>query len=150
LKVWVDADACPVVVRDIIARAVHKRALDTVLVANGLLAVPESKWISFVQVASGPDIADAYIAERVEKGDLVVTQDIPLAAAVVAKGALALTPRGQLYTADNVSEALASRDLMSSLRDAGTVSGGVRPFDERARREFANAFHGAIERLTKR
>ena len=130
-----------------IARAAHKRGIATVYVANSNIAIPESAWITFVLVRSGPDVADSYIADQVVKGDLVITQDIPLAALVVPNGAVALTPRGKLYTEENINEALASRDLLSSLRDAGTISGGVRPFDETVKRQFANEFHAALDRL---
>jgi uncharacterized protein YaiI (UPF0178 family) len=147
MQIWVDADACPVPIRDIIARAAHKLHVPTVFVANSLIGIPESPYLSFVQVSHGPDIADAYVAEQASKGDLVVTQDIPLAALVVAKGAIAITPRGQLYTEQNINEALAGRDLMTSLRDTGTITGGPRPFDEKVKRQFANHFDAALRRL---
>lgn len=147
-KIWVDADACPIVVRDIIARAAHKHNIAAVYVANSLLNVPESPWITFVHVKSGPDVADSYIAENAEPGDVIVSQDIPLAALVVPKGAVVVTPRGKTYTEDNINEALASRDLLSSLRDVGTISGGAKPYDENTKRQFANEFHLALERMS--
>lgn len=150
VQIWVDADACPVVVRDIISRAAHKQQVETYFVANALLAVPESPYLHFVQVPAGPDVADAYIAENVAARDLVVSQDIPLAAIVVAKGAIVVTPRGDIFTENNIGEALAGRDLMQSLRDTGTISGGPRPFDEKQKRQFANQFDAALSRLRKK
>lgn len=146
MKVWVDADACPNVIAQLISRAVHRNKIETLFVANKPLVVAESPYISFVQVSSGPDVADVYIAERATAGDIVVTQDVPLAALLVPKKVTVITPRGQLFNEGNINEALAGRDLMQSLRDTGTISGGPSPLDERHKREFANHFDAAIHR----
>jgi uncharacterized protein YaiI (UPF0178 family) len=147
VKVWVDADACPVPIRNIIVRAVHRLSVATVFVANKQILLPESPHLSAVQVSRGPDIADAYIETRAEAGDLVVTQDIPLAAQLVPRGVTVISPRGFLFTEDNINESLATRDLMQSLRDAGTVTGGPRPFDDKLKREFARHFDSALHKL---
>jgi uncharacterized protein YaiI (UPF0178 family) len=124
MTVWVDADACPVQVKEILFRAAERAGVETVLVANHAVRIPKSRFIRGVQVASGFDAADARIVEGVAKGDLVVTADVPLAARVVAAGAVALNPRGTLYTPNNVGDHLAQRNLMDQLRSAGAVRGG--------------------------
>jgi uncharacterized protein YaiI (UPF0178 family) len=121
---WVDADACPVPIKEIVFRAAERAQIDTVFVANHLARVPKSRFIKAVQVASGLDIADAHIVASLSSGDLVVTADVPLAARVVAAGGFALNPRGTLYTPDNVGDHLASRDLMDGLRSIGTRTRG--------------------------
>jgi uncharacterized protein len=138
LKIWVDADACPRTVRDILFRAVERVGVELTLVANKALTVPVSPHIKTLRVAPGFDVADARIVEQVVAGDLVITADIPLAAAVVARGAHALNPRGELYTKENIGDRLAVRDLMEELRDARMVSGGPPALNLRDRQAFAN------------
>lgn len=138
MQIWVDADACPKVIKDILFRAAEKRAVRLILVANQLLWIPPSRFIEAVRVASGFDVADRHIAQTVQAGDLVVTADIPLAAAVVERGAYALNPRGQLYDRDNVREQLALRDFMTELRDTGLASSGPSSFSAADRQAFAN------------
>lgn len=147
LKVWVDADAIPMQIKDLISRAVHRSHVDTIFVANKQISIAESAYISAVQVSAGSDVADAYIAAHAEDGDLVVTQDIPLAAQLVPRGITVITPRGHLFTTENIDDCLSRRDLMESLREFGAVSGGPRPFDEKCKREFANHFDTALQRL---
>lgn len=137
MTIWVDADACPVVVKDILYRAAERTATALVLVANRWLATPPSPHIRAVQVAAGFDVADNYIAQQVQAGDLVVTADIPLAAQVVERGALALNPRGELYSDASIREALALRNFMTELRDSGVATGGPAPFGQRERQAFA-------------
>lgn len=149
MRVWVDADACPVQIRDLINRAVHRRAIPTIYVANKKLPLPESVHITSVQVSQGPDVADDYIVEQAQEGDLVVSQDIPLAAKLVPKGIVVISPRGDLFNKENVHECLARRDLMQSLRDAGEISGGPAPFDDKVKREFANKFDASLHKLEK-
>jgi uncharacterized protein YaiI (UPF0178 family) len=149
VKVWVDADACPGQIRDIIVRAVHRKAIATLFVANKPLTLPESPHLSSILVAQGPDVADTYIAEHASAGDLVVTQDIPLAAQLVPKKVVVISPRGELYNEDNIHDCLARRDLLQSLRDVGTISGGPRPFDDKLKREFSNHFDAALQRLSR-
>jgi hypothetical protein len=138
MKIWVDADACPVAIREILFRAAERAGVATTLVANQLLRVPQSPYIQFLRVASGFDVADNEIVKRVIAGDLVVTGDIPLAAEVVAKGGHALSPRGELYSAENIGACLSMRDFMHNLRGCGIETGGppaMRPSD---RQDFAN------------
>jgi uncharacterized protein len=139
MRIWVDADACPVVVREIIFRAAQRVGVETVLVANQPVAAPRSKWVRAIQVPQGFDKADNEILKRIGNGDLLVTGDIPLAASAVGQGALVLNPRGERYTPENIGERLATRDLMEQLRSTGTVSGGPAPLDKRDRQAFANA-----------
>ena len=138
MKIWVDADACPRVIKEILYRAAQRRRVELVLVANQPLAVPRSPQIRAVTVPKGFDVADQAIAGWAEPGDLVVTADIPLAAAVVEKGVQALNPRGELYTADNVRQHLSMRNFMDTLRGAGVQTGGPEAFGQRDRQAFAN------------
>jgi uncharacterized protein len=139
LQIWVDADACPNVIKDILFRAAERRALPLTLVANRIMSTPPSLFIKSVRVANGFDVADNYIVKHCRSHDLVVTADIPLAAEVVAKHAFALNPRGELYTQENIKEHLAMRDFMTGLRDTGQVSGGPPAFAQRDKQAFANA-----------
>jgi uncharacterized protein len=138
MRRWVDADACPGVIKDILYRAAERAELHLILVANQVLRVPPSPWIRVVQVARGFDVADNHIANAVEPGDLVVTADIPLAASVVEKGASALNPRGELYNSENVRELLDMRNFMDTLRSSGVETGGPSPFSQADRQAFAN------------
>lgn len=139
MTVWVDADACPVQIKEILFRAAERVGIETVLVANHAVRIPKSRFIRGVQVAPGFDAADTRIVEGVAKGDLVVTADVPLAARVVAAGAVALNPRGTLYTPNNIGDHLAHRNLMDQLRSAGTVRGGPGALGKSEIQLFANA-----------
>lgn len=138
MKIWVDADACPVVIKEILFRAAERTKTVTTLLANHYLKVPPSKVISFVQVSAGFDVADNEIVKRAEPNDLVITADIPLAAEVVEKGCLALNPRGELYTESNIRQRLNMRDFMDTLRSSGIESGGAPPISQADRQAFAN------------
>ena len=138
IRIWVDADACPGAVKEILYRAADKREVDTVLVANQFLRVPASRYISSIQVAGGFDVADNEIVARMEPGDLIITADIPLAAEVVASGGAALNPRGTLYNPENVKEHLARRDLMDELRSTGSITGGPASLGKSDVQAFAN------------
>jgi uncharacterized protein YaiI (UPF0178 family) len=138
MRIWVDADACPVVIKEIIFRAAERKQLQTTLVANQMLRVPSSRFIRAVQVPSGFDVADGHIVAQVETGDLVITADIPLAAAVIEKGALAINPRGELYSQANIRESLSMRDFMENLRSSGVQTGGPAAFSQADRQAFAN------------
>jgi uncharacterized protein YaiI (UPF0178 family) len=138
MKIWVDADACPGVIKDILYRAAERAELHLILVANQVLRTPASPWIRVVQVGRGFDVADNHIANAVESGDLVITADIPLAAGVVEKGASALNPRGELYNPENVRELLDMRNFMDTLRSTGVETGGPSPFSHADRQAFAN------------
>ncbi len=138
MQIWVDADACPQVIKDILFRAAERAQILTTLVANTLLRTPPSAFIRSVRVAKGFDVADHRIVLDMQPGDLVITADIPLAAEVIARGAHALDPRGELYTEDNVRDRLAIRNLMQELRSTGEILGGPAPFGQSDRQRFAN------------
>jgi uncharacterized protein len=138
MHIWVDADACPVVIKEILFRAAERTGLELTLVANRWIKVPAAKNIRALQVEHGFDVADNEIVRRVQPGDLVVTGDIPLAAEVIAKDALALNPRGELYTENNIRERLNLRDFMDTLRSSGIDTGGQAALGPRDRQAFAN------------
>ncbi|MEP7185432.1 MAG: YaiI/YqxD family protein [Rhodanobacter sp.] len=137
-QIWVDADACPVVIKEILFRAAERAQVTVTLVANQHLRTPASRYIRAIQVAGGFDVADDEIVQRVSAGDLVVTQDIPLAAQVLDKGALAINPRGELYTNETIAQQLSMRNFMDELRGSGVDTGGPAPFHSRDRQTFAN------------
>ncbi len=137
-RIWVDADACPVVIRDIICRAAERTGTDTCFVANNFIKLPPSKFVRFLQVPKGFDVADNEIAQRVTASDLVITADIPLAAEVVEAGAVALNPRGERYTPENVRQKLNMRDFMDTMRSSGVQTGGPPPLSKTDRQNFAN------------
>ena len=138
MKIWVDADACPVVIKEIIFRAADRTGVEVTLVANQFIRVPPSRNIRFLQVAAGFDVADNEIVKRLEAGDLVITSDIPLAADAIEKGALALSPRGEMHTADNIRARLNMRDFMDTLRASGVDTGGPPAMSQADRQAFAN------------
>ncbi len=147
MKIWVDADACPGVIKDILYRAAERVRIHTTLVANQPIRIPPSPWIHFMQVAAGFDVADKHIVEQLSSGDLVITADIPLAAATIEKGAHAINPRGELYTKDNIRERLSMRNFMDELRGSGVVTGGPAPLNSRDRAEFANSLDRLLQKL---
>jgi len=139
MNIWVDADACPGVIKEILFRVADRLQVRTTLVANQMLRTPPSPWIRALQVPDGFDVADNEIVARVEPGDLVITADIPLAASVLEKGGLVITPHGERYTADNIRERLSMRSFMDELRSGGVQTGGPPPFSMADRQNFANA-----------
>ena len=138
MHIWVDADACPGVIKDILYRAAERLKLPLTLVANQYLRTPPSPFINTIQVPKGFDVADNYIAEQVHANDLVITADIPLAAAVIDKAGLALNPRGEFYSRENIREALDMRNFMDTLRSSGVETGGPPPFSQADRQAFAS------------
>ena len=138
MNIWVDADACPVVVKEILFRAATRAKITVTLVANQFLSVPKSPYISFIQVPAGFDVADNEIVRRCVAGDLVITADIPLASEVVDKAAIALNPRGELYSKENIKTRLNMRDFMDTMRASGIQGGGPPPLTQRDRQLFAN------------
>ncbi len=138
MKIYVDADACPTVIKEILYRAAERKKLQLILIANQPLRVPPSKFIQTLTVSGGFDVADDEIVKRCEAGDLVITADIPLAAEVIAKGGQALSPRGELFTKDNIRGRLNVRDFMDTMRASGVQSGGPPPLNQRDRMAFAN------------
>lgn len=148
MKIWVDADACPAVIRDILFRAADRTGIEVTLVANRKLAVPRSPYIRSLQVANGFDVADNQIVRLLQAGDLVITSDIPLAAEVLGKGGQALNPRGELYTTDTIRERLAVRDFMDTLRASGIQSGGPPPLNHADRKAFADNLDKLLPKLS--
>jgi uncharacterized protein YaiI (UPF0178 family) len=149
MKIWVDADACPKVIREILFRAAERLRMPLILVASQPPAVPRSMHISCRTVAPGLDAADNAIIGWSGPGDLVVTADIPLAAALVDNGVTAINPRGELYTAENVRQQLSMRNFMDALRGAGVQTGGPAAFDQRAARAFANQLDRLLARTPR-
>lgn len=138
MNIWVDADACPKVVKEILFRAAQRTKVNTVLVANQFLQTPPSAFIRAVQVPAGFDVADNYIVQKSAAGDLVITADIPLASEVLEKGAHALNPRGEFYTPENIRQRLNMRDFMDQLRGSGIDTGGPAKLNQQDRQQFAN------------
>ena len=138
MKIWVDADACPLAVKEILYRAANRTHVPLILVANQTLRVPPSPWIKAVQVPGGFDVADQRIVEETQLGDLVITADVPLAAQVIAKGAVVIDPRGELLNAGTIQERLAMRNFLDSLRSSGVDTGGPPAFSDADRKAFAN------------
>jgi len=138
MHIWVDADACPIVIKEILYRAAERLELPLTLVANQPLRTPASRFIKSIQVATGFDVADDFIVQQVGTGDLVITADIPLAAEVVEKGGHALNPRGEFYTSENIRQRLAMRDFMETMRSSGVHTGGPATLSQKDRMNFAN------------
>lgn len=149
MRIWVDADGCPAVIRDIAVRAAQRTGIELTLVANHHIRVPPGANLRTLQVPGGLDAADHEIVRRIEATDLVVTADIPLAAEVVAAGALALNPRGELYTAENIRDRLNLRDFMDTLRSSGVPTGGPAPLNAADRQAFANSLDRWLARRPK-
>lgn len=149
LTIWIDSDACPKPIKEVIYRASHRLQLPVILVANSYMSVPAGTLVRSIQVDKGADVADQYIVDHSGPKDIVVTQDIPLASKIVEKGAYAINPRGELYTEDNISERLAMRDLMKELRDGGMVTGGPAPFNPKDVESFANSLNRILTKLVK-
>lgn len=137
MAIWVDADACPKPIKEILFRAATRTQIELTLIANQMLAIPKSPWIRSLQVPKGFDVADNEIVQRVVSGDLVVTADIPLASEVIAKGAKVITPRGETYDAGSIAAALTMRNFMDTLRSSGVETGGPAAFNASDQREFA-------------
>lgn len=146
-QIWVDADASPRVIKEILFRAADRVGISLILVANQPMQVPRSRNIRSVQVASGFDVADNYIVLHSNKGDLVITADIPLASEVIDKGCVALNPRGELYTPENIRQRLNMRDFMDTLRSSGIDTGGPPALNQQDRQAFANALDRYLARL---
>ncbi len=149
MPIWVDADACPAVIKEILFRAAERAEVMLTLVANQWIRTPPSRYIRSLQVAGGFDVADAEIVRRIEPGDLVITADIPLAALAIGKGADALNPRGERYTTDSIAQRLSMRNFMDELRGSGVDTGGPAPFHARDRMAFANQLDSWLAKLPK-
>jgi uncharacterized protein YaiI (UPF0178 family) len=149
MQIWVDADACPNVVKDILYRAAQRLGVSMTLVANQLIRTPPSKLIKAVQVPAGFDVADNYIVQKLEAGDLIITADIPLASEVIEKGAHVINPRGEEYTKENIAQRLSVRDMMEELRSSGQITGGPPPLNQTDRQKFANALDRFLAKAIK-
>jgi uncharacterized protein YaiI (UPF0178 family) len=149
MHIWVDADACPVPIKEILFRVAERTGLQLTLVANRLLRVPPSRYIRALQVPMGFDVADRYLVEAASAGDLVITADVPLAAALVAKGVLVLNPRGERYSDENIRERLAMRDWMEELRGAGVNTSGPASFSPADRQAFARQLDRLLARRAR-
>lgn len=148
MKIWVDADACPVVIKEILFRAAERTGVELTLVANQFIKKPSLKNVTMLQVESGFDVADNEIVKRMSSGDLVITSDIPLAAEVIDKKGNALNPRGELYTVATIKNRLETRDFMDSMRASGEHTGGPPPLNQRDRQNFANHLDKFLQTLS--
>ncbi len=149
MKIWVDADACPAVIKDILYRAAERTGIETTLVANRAMNIPRLPQVKLIVVSAGFDVADNKIVELLEPGDLVITADIPLASDVIAKGGMALNPRGELYSPDTIKAKLTMRDFMDTLRSAGIETGGPAAMSKSDRQEFANQLDRLIQKYKR-
>jgi uncharacterized protein YaiI (UPF0178 family) len=140
-KLWIDADACPKAIKETVFKASARLNLPVVLVANSYQTIPHSDLVRLIIVGRGDDVADQYIVDHVEAGELVITADIPLAAKIVEKNAVAINPRGEIYTEENIGEILSMRNFMKELRDGGSITGGPSAFNARDVQEFANSLN---------
>ena len=147
MQIWVDADACPGVIKEILFRAAERKQVAMVLVANQVIRHPPSPWIRAVQVPKGFDVADNHIVESAVAGDLIITADIPLAAAVIENGAHALNPRGEFYSRENIRQLLDMRNFMDTLRSSGVETGGPAAFSQADRQTFANQLDRFLARV---
>ena len=149
MKIWVDADACPVVIKEILFKAAVRTQVQVTLVANQILNIPPSQHIKFLKVSSGFDVADNEIIKRLNDGDLVITGDIPLAAEAIEKKAFVLSPRGELYSTDNIRARLSMRDFMETLRASGVDTGGPSALTQNDRQAFANHLDKLLNKYAK-
>jgi uncharacterized protein YaiI (UPF0178 family) len=149
MNIWVDADACPAVIKDILYRAAERLKIAMTLVANKPLRTPPSQYIKTLQVPRGIDVADSHIVKELAPGDLVITADIPLASDVIAKGARALNPRGELYSPENIQERLALRNYLDELRGTGERTGGPAALDNTDRKRFADQLDRLLSKIAR-
>jgi hypothetical protein len=149
MKIWVDADACPVVIKDILFKAAERTKVEVTLVANQTINIPSSRYINFLRVSSGFDVADNEIVKRCNVGDLVITADIPLAAEVIEKGGHALNPRGEMYSTNDIKARLTMRDFMDTMRSSGIHTGGPPALNKSDRQAFANELDKFLTRYQK-
>jgi uncharacterized protein YaiI (UPF0178 family) len=150
MKIWVDADACPGDIKELIIRTAKRLKIPAVFVANKYISVPDSAYVSTVRVEMGPEVVDAYIAQYGEACDFAVTQDIPLASALVPKGVTVINPRGELYTEENIRERLSIRNFMQDIREAGVITPGPKQFGQREKQRFSDTFDRELTKCIKR
>ena len=147
MKIWIDADACPKMIKEVLYKVSGRLKIPLCLVANTYLTLPLSPLITQIKVDKGTDLADMYIAENIEQGDLVITADIPLASAVIQKKVVAINPRGEIYTEDNISEILSMRNFMTELRDNGISTSGPSPLGPKDKEKFTNALDKLLTQM---
>lgn len=149
MQIWIDADACPNPIKDILYRVALRAQINVILVANQFLNTPANPYVKSIQVASGFDEADNYIVAHADAGDLVITADVPLAADAIAKGMHVLTPHGERYTPDNIQQRLTMRNFMEEMRNSGERTGGPAPFSNTDKKKFANTLDRLLVKITK-
>ena len=149
MKIWIDADACPKTIKEHIFKTSGRQKVEVILVANSQMWIPDSPYIRLIQVKEGDDVADFYIVEHLGENDIVITADIPLADHVIKKGAIAINPRGEIYTEENISEKLSVRDFMQELRDSGVETGGPAAFETKDKANFANSLNQLLTKKMK-
>jgi uncharacterized protein len=150
MKIWIDADACPGEIKELIIRAARRLKVPAVFVANKYISIPETAYVSTVRVGMGPEVVDGYIAQTAEKGDLVITQDIPLAAVLVPKEIIVIGLRGEIYTEDNIRERLSIRNFMHDIREAGGITPGPSQFGRREKQRFSDTFDRELTKCLRR
>lgn len=150
MKIWIDADACPGPIKELVIRAARRLEVLTVFVANKFISLPDSAYLSTIRIGVEPEAVDEYIAQNAWAGDLGVTQDIPLASALVPKGVIVITPRGELFTEENIRERLSIRNFMQDIREAGAITPGPRQFSQRDRQRFADTFDRELTKCMRR
>ena len=149
MKIWIDADALPGQIKEIILKAAFKRKIETIFVSNKFVSLPTSDFFYFIQVDKGADVADDYIAEKAEPNDIVITQDIPLAARLVPNDVVVISFHGKLFTHNNIGELLSIRNMMQEFRDTGVQTGGPKPYSDKNKQQFANTFDQQLFKLSK-
>ena len=150
MKIWIDADACPGEIKELVIRTARRLKIPAVFVANKYISIPETVYVSTIRVGMGPEVVDEYIAQNAEKGDLVVTQDIPLAAALVPKEIVVINPRGELYTEDNIRERLSIRNFMQDIRESGGITPGPSQFGRREKQRFSDTLDRELTKCMRR
>ncbi len=150
MKIWVDADACPGAIKELIIRTARRLKIPAVFVANKYISLPDSAYVSTVRVGLGPEVVDEYIAQYAEACDFAITQDIPLASVLVPKGVTVINPRGELYTEDNIRERLSIRNFMQDIREAGGITPGPKEFGQKEKQRFSDTFDRELTKCLKR
>ena len=150
MKIWVDADACPAAIKELIIRTARRLKIPAVFVANKVIGIPDSAYVAAIRVSMGLEVVDEYIAQYAEACDFVVTQDIPLASTLVPKGVTVINPRGELYTEDNIRERLSIRNFMQDLREAGGITPGPKQFGQKEKQRFSDTFDRELNKHRKR
>ena len=149
MKIWVDADACPGEIKELIIRVARRRKIPTIFVANKYISLPDSAYVSTVRVGMGPEVVDDYITQYAEASDFAITQDIPLASVLVPKGVTVINPRGELYTEDNIRERLSIRNFMQDIREAGGITPGPKQFGQKEKQRFSDTLDRELTKSLK-